>query len=245
MTDTTVLVLGATSDIGLALARVYAARKCNLILAARKSERLKPDVTDLGLRGAASVRAVEFDVLDTSHLPTFVGVLGILPDIVICVAGLLGDQKAAETDSTLAETIMRTNYLGPAIVLSEFAKRMEARGSGTIIGISSVAGDRGRASNYFYGSAKAGFTAYLSGLRNRLAKKGVHVMTVKPGFVDTRMTEGMKLPKLLTAQPKDVANAIVGAADRKADVVYVYRIWRLIMLIIRHIPEGIFKRLKL
>lgn len=245
MMNSTVLILGATSDIGLALARVYAGRKCNLILASRQSERLRPDAADLTIRGAASARCVELDLLLSDRFASFVADLGVLPDVVICVAGFLGDQAKAETDSKLVDTIMRTNYLGPALLVSEFANRMEARGSGTIIGISSVAGDRGRASNYFYGSAKAGFTAFLSGLRNRLAKKGVHVLTVKPGFVDTRMTAGMKLPKLLTAQPKEVANAIVKAADKKCDVIYTYAVWRWIMLIIQHIPEGVFKRLKL
>src|ERR1700709_2942426 len=100
---------------------------------------------------------------------------------------------------------MRTNYEGPALILGMFAERFLKRGAGSIIGISSVAGDRGRGSNYIYGSAKAGFSAFLSGLRNRLASKGVHVITVKPGFVDTKMTEGMNLPSLLTAQPEEVA----------------------------------------
>jgi short-subunit dehydrogenase len=122
---------------------------------------------------------------------------------------------------------------------------MERRGSGTIIGISSVAGERGRASNYVYGAAKAGFTAFLSGLRNRLAAKGVRVITVKPGFVATRMTEGMKLPPRLTAQPEEVAAAILAATSRRFDVTYVRPIWWLIMAIIRLIPEPVFKKLKL
>lgn len=245
MITSTVLVLGATSDIGLAIARLYATKGYSLILAARDVERLKPDVSDLSLRGAASVRSVAFDVLNTEHFTTFVRDLGLLPDIVISVIGFLGDQKKAETDPVLADQTMRTNYLGPALILSEFANRMEERGSGTIIGISSVAGDRGRGSNYFYGSAKAGFTAFLSGLRNRLASKGVHVLTVKPGFVDTRMVAHLKLPPLLTAQPKTVAASIVKAADDKANVIYTDSIWRWIMLIIQHIPESIFKKLHL
>ena len=241
----TVLILGASSDIGLALARHYAGTGHHLILAARNAARLETDIADLRTRGAASARHVECDILAKERFGAFVDSLGVLPDVVISVVGLLGDQTQAEKDPSQAEAILATNYTGPVLLLGEFANRMEQRGAGTIIGISSVAGDRGRASNYLYGSAKAGFTAFLSGLRNRLAKKGVHVMTVKPGFVDTRMTAGMKLPKPLTAQPQEVAQAIVQAAERKANVIYTYRIWRLIMLIIAHIPEAIFKKLSL
>ena len=111
--------------------------------------------------------------------------------------------------------------------------------------MSPVAGDRGRASNYCYGAAKAGFTTYLSGLRNRLAGKGVHVVAVKPGFVRTRMTQGMKLPPALTAEPDEVAATIVRAEARRSNIVYVRPVWRLIMLVIRHIPETVFKRLSL
>lgn len=241
----TILILGGASDMGLALARTYAAQHAHLILAARNPERLDRDMADLTQRGAASARHVALDVMQFDSHASFIDQLGALPDVVISVVGLLGEQSAAERDAALAETIIVTNYAGPALLLGEFANRMEARGHGTLIGISSVAGDRGRASNYLYGSAKAGFTAFLSGLRNRLAKKNVHVMTVKPGFVNTRMTAGMKLPKPLTAQPEEVAAAIVNAAARKANVVYTYRIWQLIMLIICHIPEAIFKKLSL
>jgi short-subunit dehydrogenase len=125
------------------------------------------------------------------------------------------------------------------------ANGFEARGSGTLIGISSVAGDRGRATNYAYGAAKAGFTAWLSGLRNRLAKRGVHVMTVLPGFVETRMTAGMDLPAKLTAKPAEVADAIYRGTQSGRNVIYVKPVWALIMAIIRNIPERVFKRLKL
>ena len=140
---------------------------------------------------------------------------------------------------------MRTNYVGPALLMGALAERFEQRGSGVLVGVSSVAGERGRASNYVYGSAKAGLTAFLSGLRNRLAHSGVHVVTVKPGFVRTRMTDGMDLPAWLTAKPQEVAKAVVQAIRRRRDVIYVYRLWRLLMLIIRAIPEPMFKRLRL
>ena len=140
---------------------------------------------------------------------------------------------------------MRANFEGPASVLAVLANRFEARGSGTLVGISSVAGDRGRATNYIYGAAKAGFTAYLSGLRNRLAKKGVHVVTVLPGFVATRMTDGLDLPPKLTAEPAEVGEAIALAVEKKRNVIYVKPIWWLVMAVIRNIPEAVFKGLKL
>src|SRR4029450_6922791 len=164
----------------------------------------------------------------------------------ISVVGFLGDQAGSERDPAAATKVMEANYVGPVRVLNEAARRMEARGSGCIIGFSSVAGDRGRASNYLYGSAKAGFTAFLSGLRNRLAPHGVRVGAVKPGFVRTRMTDGMKLPPLLTAEPHEVAAAIFSAAENnRADIVSVRAVWRPVMAVIGAIPERVFKTLRL
>lgn len=241
----TVLILGGTSDMARAIARGFAAEHAALILSARDTATLAADLTDLQHRGAASARAVTLDILAPETFAPFVESLGTLPDIVVCAIGLLGEQSLAEKDTALARRILDTNFSGPALLLGEFAHRMEARGSGVIVGISSVAGDRGRASNYVYGAAKAGFSAFLSGLRNRLAKKNVHVLTVKPGFVATRMTENMQLPAALTAQPEDVAHAVLQAITRRRNVVYVYPIWRVIMFIIAHIPEFIFKKLSL
>lgn len=241
----TILILGAASDIGRAIARLYAADGATLLLAARNASRLAPDCADYTTRGAASATAVEFDVLDLANHARFIEGLGTLPDIVISVVGLLGNQTADERDATAAKTILDTNFTAPALLLGEFANRMQARGNGTLVGISSVAGDRGRATNYIYGSAKAGFTAYLSGLRNRLAKTGVHVLTVKPGFVDTRMTEGMKLPPALTATPERVALAVREAVAHRTNILYVLPIWRLVMLVICHIPEAVFKKLRI
>jgi short-subunit dehydrogenase len=244
-TSSNVLILGAASDIGIALAHEYAKAGKALVLAARNSARLATDAKDLRVRYGVAVELVEWDILAPDGGAEPLLALPALPGIVVCVAGLLGDQAVSERDAAVADMVMRTNYLGPALVMGELANRFEARGSGCLIGISSVAGDRGRASNYIYGAAKAGFTAFLSGLRNRLAKKGVHVLTVKPGFVDTRMTAGMKLPKPLTAQPGEVARAIVAAAARGKDILYVRPVWRLIMAIICAIPEKIFKKLKI
>lgn len=239
----TLLILGAASDIGRAIARVYGAAGYDLILAARGVDRLEAEVTDLKHRCQAQAVLAEWDALAPPE--PFLDRLASLPDIAVCVVGLLGDQKTAEQDDVLADLVMRSNYNGPALILGALAHRMAQRGSGAIIGISSVAGDRGRASNYIYGSAKAGFTAFLSGLRNRLAKSGVTVLTVKPGFVDTAMTAGMKLPKPLTAQPQQVAAAILRAQQQGKDVLYVLPIWRLIMLIIGLIPESLFKKTNL
>lgn len=244
MSGGSVLIIGAMSDIGAAVAAAYARAGRPLVLAARHAERLAPQVSDLALRHGVSVSAVECDVLTADPKAWFDG-LAELPATVVCVVGLLGTQAEAESDNENARVVIETNFTGPAGLIGEAAQRMEARGAGVIIGVSSVAGDRGRASNYVYGSAKAGLTAFLSGLRNRLADKGVRVITVKPGFVDTRMTAGMKLPKPLTAQPEEVADAILAADRRGRDVIYIRPVWRPIMLIITHIPEPIFKRLRL
>jgi NAD(P)-dependent dehydrogenase (short-subunit alcohol dehydrogenase family) len=185
------------------------------------------------------------DVLDTERLTAFVDGFPTLPDTVVSVVGELGDQSRAQSDLEHARTVLRTNFEGPALLLGLFAERFAARGSGTIVGISSVAGDRGRGSNYVYGAAKAGFTAFLSGLRNRLAAAGVRVITVKPGFVRTRMTQGMKLPPLLTAEPDEVGRAIFAAGEKRGDVLYVRPVWRGVMGVIGLIPETIFKRLRL
>jgi short-subunit dehydrogenase len=239
------LILGGTSDVGFATARHYAAKGWSVCLAARHQASAQRNADDITVRCGTDVSVVKIDILDEACVEGFVASLPRLPDTVICVVGFLGDQRTAETDSTHARTIMRTNYEAPVLLLGRFAEAFAKRGSGTIIAVSSVAGDRGRASNYIYGSAKAGLTAYLSGLRNRLVKRNVRIVTVKPGFVATRMTAGMKLPRALVARPEEVASAIFNADQKNVDVVYVRRIWHLIMLIIVCLPEWIFKRLNL
>jgi len=236
-----VLIIAAGSDIGAALAQGYGARGCALILTAREPATLAALASDIGLRHGVSVAVAACDVT-SRDADGFFDALGVVPGTVVMVAGLLGDQAQAAGDSAHADLIMASNYDGPVRFLLAAARRMTG---GTIIGISSVAGDRGRASNFVYGSAKAGFSAFLSGLRNAHAKTRLHVMTVKPGFVATKMTAGMDLPPVLTAQPKAVADAIINAQLRGRDVIYVKSLWWLIMLIVRHIPERIFKRLSL
>ena len=240
-----VLILGARSDIGRAVAHEFAARGHPLQLAAREAAGLEPDRADISLRHGVAVTLHEFDALATATHDAFVAGLPELPGIAVCAVGLMGRQEESERDIAAALRVMRSNYEGPAGILAMLANRFETRGSGTLVGISSVAGERGRAANYVYGSAKAGFTAFLSGLRNRLARRGVHVVTVLPGFVATRMTEGMALPPRLTAQPQDVARAIARAVERGRDVVHVRPVWRLVMAAIRAIPERIFKRMRI
>jgi short-subunit dehydrogenase len=239
------LILGANSDIARAIAHRYAKEGYHLQLAARKSERLEADVNDLQIRYGISAQALEFEARDYASHPAFYQGLSPKPGLVFCVFGYLGDQETAQTDWNMAAEILETNFNGAVSILHQAGNEMEKLGRGTIVGISSVAGDRGRASNYYYGSAKAGFSAFLSGLRNRLAKKGVHVLTVKPGFVDTAMTEGLDLPPLLTAKPEQVANDVFRAVSKKKNIIYTKWMWKWIMLIIRNIPEGIFKKLKL
>ena len=159
--------------------------------------------------------------------------------------GYFVDTIKARNDWNEAQLIIQSNYTGAVSILDKVANQYAAEKKGVIVGISSVAGERGRQSNYHYGSAKAGFTAYLSGLRNRLFHEGVHVVTVQPGFTYTRMTENMKLPKLLTGFPAQVADAVFNAVQKKRNVVYVKWMWRWIMLIIRSIPEALFKKMKM
>lgn len=241
----TALILGARSDMARACARRFAKDGYAVILAARNPADLEPEVADLTLRARHPARAVAFDALETEGFGAFAQGLGVLPDVVLCAVGAMGEQADSQADPAAAARVMRANFEGPALILGVFAEAMEARGSGVLIGISSVAGERGRASNYVYGAAKAGFTAFLSGLRNRLAGRGVQVITVLPGFVATKMTAGMDLPPRLTAQPDEVAEAIARAIARKRDVVWVRPIWRLVMAIIKALPEAMFKRTKL
>ena len=241
MKNKSVLILGALSDIAKSIAQKYGENGYNLNLAARKIDELELHSTDLKIRYNVNVNIYEFDLLKTETHKDFIKNLKEIPSILICAVGLLGQQKESENDLELRTKVLRTNYEGPLNIISDFANIYENQGYGTIVGISSVAGDRGKASNYIYGSAKSGFTTFLAGLRNRLAKKNVHVLTVLPGTVYTKMTLGMKLPKLFTAYPDKVANDVYDAVNKKKDIIYTIKIWQLIMFIIRCIPERIFK----
>lgn len=240
-----VLILGANSDMAIALAKLYVSKKYHVTLASRGLSDLQILKNDMEIRYNSSVNVVQFDACDFSSHKSFFDRLLPKPDITVCFFGYLGDQKVAEVNWEESRRIIDTNYTGAVSILNLIALSYELQKSGTIVGVSSVAGDRGRQSNYIYGSAKAGFTAYLSGMRNRLFHSNVHVMTVKPGFVNTKMTDGLNTPKPLTAQPEQVAKAIFNGINNKKNVIYVLGMWRFIMLIIVLIPEFIFKKLKM
>lgn len=241
----TLLILGAGSDIAQAVAHEFAANGFDIILAARDLTALSPVLSDLEIRHNITAHSVEFDAEDFASHASFYKNLPTVPDAVLYSVGYLGEQRAAETDWSEAERIINTNYVAGVSILSIIANEFETRKSGTIIGISSVAGERGRQSLYIYGSAKAGFTAFLGGLRHRLAKSEVNVITVKPGFVETKMTADLDLPKMLTAKPEQLAKAIFKAYRAKKHTIYFLPVFKWIMLIIRNIPEAIFIKTKL
>jgi short-subunit dehydrogenase len=242
-----VLIVGATSAIAAAAARIFAERGDALYLVGRRSEALASLAADLKVRGAHKIEVETFDANDFAGQEAMFEradlSLGHV-DTVLVAYGTLGDQKACEGSAKLTVEELTTNAVSVVALLTPIAARFEQRKAGAIAVISSVAGDRGRQSNYVYGSAKAMVTAFLSGLRQRLAKSSVAVVTIKPGFVDTPMTAAF--PKgFLWANPKQVAAGIVRAIDRSATVVYLPGFWRPIMFVIRAIPESIFRRLGL
>jgi short-subunit dehydrogenase len=242
-----ILIVGATSAIATACARLWATQGATFFLVGRTAEKLGQVADDLAARGTT----VHTHVLDLNHfdqqaamLDACYAALGQV-DIALVAHGTLPDQKACEQDAQLAVQEFTNNGLSVIALLTDLANRMEAQKSGCIAVISSVAGDRGRPSNYLYGAAKGAVTDFCSGLRGRLFKAGVQVLTIKPGFVDTPMTQGLPLPKLLMATPDIVAQDIVRAVEKRRDTLYTPWFWRVIMLIITHIPSAIFKRLAL
>jgi short-subunit dehydrogenase len=242
-----ILVLGATSGIAEACIRLWSNRGDSLFLVARNANRLAAVAADARTRGAASVETAVADLNRTEHhadlLTHAINTLGGL-DLVYVALGLLGEQPKAERSFHDAAQIIHTNYTAPVSLLTWLGNYCAQRRAGTIAVLSSVAGDRGRKSNYVYGSSKAGLTAFVDGLRNRIDREGVHVITIKPGPVKTAMTEGMKGRERFADVDK-VAASIVKAIDRGDDILYVPGQWRLIMSVIRAIPERFFKKLNL
>lgn len=242
-----ILILGATSAIAEQTARIYASRGDNLCLVARDEEKLRTVADDLKVRGAKKVTTLCFDLGHTHKHQELLEVAEksmTKIDIVLVAYGTLGNQKKCEADfdETLQE--LQTNFLSVVSLLTLLANLFEQQKYGTIAVISSPAGDRGRQSNYIYGSAKGALSVFLQGLRNRLFKSTVHVLTIKPGFVDTPMTGGFK-KGVLWVRPDVIAQGIVHAIDKQKDIVYLPFFWRYIMLIIKLIPERIFKKLSL
>ena len=243
-----ILILGATSTIADAIAREFASHDSNLVLVARNVDELESRASDLRLRYGVTVRTLQFDALafetHSAVIESCMNGSDDPPEGAILCFGYLGDQRLAQEDFSEGRTIFDTNFTAAVSLIEVLAGRFEERKSGFICALSSVAGDRGRQSNYMYGASKGALSRYLQGLRNRLAKSNVRVITIKPGIVDTRMTYGHKA-SLLMSSPERVAKGVYAAIKKRKDVAYVPWFWRPLMFVIRNIPERIFKRLSL
>ncbi len=242
-----ILIIGATSAIAQEVAKIYALEQCLLYLVGRNEDKLHIVADDLRARGAQAVEVLARDLINpATHGDLIEQAQAFLQeiDVVLIAYGSLPNQQTCEADveQTLAE--LNTNFVSVVALLTQLANALEKQGSGTLAVLSSVAGDRGRQSNYIYGAAKGGLSIFLQGLRNRLASKGVYVLTIKPGFVDTPMTAEFK-KGLLWVSAETIAQGIVKAIDKKRDVAYLPWFWWGIMLIIKSIPERIFKKMKL
>lgn len=242
-----ILIIGATSAIAEATARKFAGAQDSLFLLARDSERLALMARDLKVRGAEMVEVATLDVNDFSaHKERIDQAIATLQglDVVLIAHGTLPDQGACEADSERTLLELNTNFISIVSLLTHLANFFERQGGGTIVVISSVAGERGRKSNYVYGSAKGALSIFAQGLRNRLSRSNVQVLTVKPGFVDTPMTKDFtKGP--LWVQPDVIATGIVKGIARGRDVIYLPWFWRWIMVVIKAIPESVFKKMSL
>jgi decaprenylphospho-beta-D-erythro-pentofuranosid-2-ulose 2-reductase len=242
-----ILVLGATSGIAEACIRLWADRGDSLFLVARNAERLAAVAADARVRGAALVETAVANLDDTAAHPEMlaqaINALGGL-DVAYLALGVLGEQPKAEKNFAEAAQIIHTNYTAPVSLLTWLANYTAQRHAGTLAVLTSVAGERGRKSNYVYGSSKAALSVFVDGLRNRIDREGVKVMTIKPGPVKTAMTEGMP-GNAKFADVDAVAATMVKAIDVGTDIVYVPGIWRIIMAVIRVIPESVFKKMNL
>lgn len=243
-----ILIIGATSAIAKACARLWAEQGSEFFLVARSLEKLEQTAADLRGRGAKAVTLHCMDATElAAHAHMLENCLETLQqiDIALIAHGTLPDQKACEQNVEVALYEFANNGTSVIALLTRLANQFETQRCGTLAVISSVAGDRGRPSNYLYGTAKAAVSTFCEGLRARLFKVGVHVIDIKPGFVDTPMTQGLPLPAALVVKPEKVAQLIVKGIERKTDVLYAPGFWALIMLIIKAIPNFIFKKLNL
>ena len=245
---TRILIIGATSAIAKATARLWAHEGHELYLVGRDSEHLQEVADDLRVRGA---RSVQHAALDVNHFARHAAVIDAAAsalgglDVALIAHGTLGDQKACEQDFQTALQELNTNAISVISLLTHLANRFEAQGQGTIVVLGSVAGDRGRQSNYVYGTAKSAVATFLQGLRNRLHKSGVQVLTIKPGFVDTPMTAAFDKKGPLWSSPDVIAQGILRGIARRRDVVYAPWYWWGVMTLIKSIPERLFKKLSL
>ena len=243
-----VIILGATSAIAEATARLYAKERADLLLVGRRHDRLETIAADLAIRGAERASIAVRDLADPAEVAAdfdrFVAQLGGV-DHVILAYGILGDQGRAERDPVEAEAILRNNFSSAAAWMLAAADVLERRGQGSLVVLGSVAGDRGRRANFIYGSAKAGLATLAEGLAHRFAGRPIRVVVVKPGPTVTPMTEGFDRKGPLWATPERVAAAVRRAADRGGPVVYAPRRWWAIMMIIRHLPTFVFNRMNI
>lgn len=243
-----IIVLGALSAIAEATARAYAERGAELMLVGRRGDRLAMVADDLRARGAGACHVRIVDLAEQrdmmAELRAMVQDLGGV-DAVLIFYGMLGDQHRAETDTAHAMEILRVNFNSAVLWALAAARELEDLGRGTLVVISSVAGDRGRRTNYIYGAAKAGLTVLVEGIAHRMAARGARAVSLRTGFVDTPMTEGMKKGGPLWARPEDIAAVVMKAVDRGGPTVYAPWFWRWIMLIIRLLPWPIFRRLQI
>lgn len=242
-----VLIVGATSAMAIATARQLATRGTSFYLLARDEQQLGVLAQDLEVRGAARVATAAFDAENfQAHAASIAQAFEFLGsvDLALVCHGSLPDQDACAADFSIALREIHVNGTSALSVMTHIANHMEKQSKGCIAAITSVAGDRGRQSNYVYGAAKSMVSTFLQGLRNRLYSKGVHVIDIRPGFVDTPMTAELD-KNFLWAQPDRIATDILNAVERKRHTVYTPWIWRYIMLLIRLIPEPVFRRLHL
>ncbi len=240
------IILGATSSMARAFSRALAERGAGLILVGRDMDDMKRTAQDCLALGADGAGVMRFDARKPEGFAPIIVAAAASEGQISCAVfvGSMPEQQAIDANPALLDGVVADSFTGPARFLHMLAPLLEERAGGTIVGVGSVAGDRGRISNYVYGAAKAGFHTYLSGLRNRLNRAGAHVVTVKPGFVDTAMTWGLD-GMFLVATPRKVAEDILKAVDKRRNVIYTPFFWRYIMLIIRLIPEFLFKRLSI
>lgn len=240
----TIIIFGAASAIAQATARIWVKEKPTFVLIDKDEAKLKIVADDLKVRGAAATHTIAANLSQTdNHQVLWQQIKSSgQPNTVFIAYGTLGNQQASQADFAVAQQELQTNFLSVVSLLTHIANDFEQQQSGTIAVISSVAGDRGRQSNYIYGSAKGALSILLAGLRNRLTKKGVTVITIKPGFVDTPMTASFK-KGLLWVSPETIAAGIVRAVAKKKSVVYLPWFWRYIMVGIKLIPERIFQNL--
>lgn len=235
-----ILILGATSSIARACSEIFALRKCKLFLVSRDGAELERIASDLRIRFNVVVEYASFDITQIDahalFLKKLIDKMGNIDGLIMAV-GLI--------DKLDCQKVIAANFTGPVLFLEHFVKYLVSQKKGFIIGLSSVAGDRGRKPNYIYGASKAALTTYLQGLRNNLYPSKIQILTIKLGLIDTKMVFGGKYPLFLAASPKKTAIKIIRALDKRKESVYIPRIWRVVMLIIRLIPEKIFKRLSL